>query len=173
MRWELAVAGYFALGIGVLEPRTGGWGLLLAAFPLLLILNIDLKVEAVFVQTCIAGVLAGLVLALGEGTRQVANAMLAVILAMVVTLFFLVISRWLFRSLGVRVSPIGASDLYVAAAVGAVVRADALVPALVVAVVLAAAYSVVAPMLKSRLRGRVAPFGPFLCIGGLAALLLS
>ncbi|CAN5619456.1 hypothetical protein BH23CHL5_BH23CHL5_07380 [soil metagenome] len=171
--WQIVVALYYALAIGVVDIRYSVLELLILSLPVLLILAIDIKVEAVFIQTCFVAIVAGISLAALDGSREAVNALIGMILAVSVTTLFLAISRWLFRSLGVRVSPIGLSDVYVAAAVGAVVRSDTLVPALVVTVSVAAAYGVLVPLMSKGARGRVAPFGPFLCTGALAALILA
>ncbi|CAN5780614.1 hypothetical protein BH23CHL4_BH23CHL4_10990 [soil metagenome] len=168
--WELAVAAYFVLALGILGGEMYAARLIFASLPLLLILAIDLKTQAVFVQHCYVAVVAGLFLGLTEGASEAANSMAGMVLALAVAALFLLITRWLYRSMHVRTLPMGLSDLYVAAAMGALVRADALLPALVAAVTLAAAYRIVVPVLRPRSRSRLAPLGPFLCIGGLVAL---
>jgi leader peptidase (prepilin peptidase)/N-methyltransferase len=170
--WEIAVAAYFGLALGIFDAELSSVRLILAALPLLLILAIDLKVQAVFVQHCYAAAGIGLVLGLTDGLRDAANAMAGLLIALAVAALFLLITRWIYRSLNVRTSPMGLTDLYVAAAMGALVGADALLPALVAAVVLAAGYGTLVPVLRPQRRSRLAAFGPFLCIGGLVALAL-
>ena len=168
--WEAAVAAYFVLALAVFDAELAPARLVVAALPLLLILLIDLKVQAVFVQDCYVAVGIGLLLGLTEGASEAAGSMAGMLIALAVAACFLVITRWLYRSLSVKTTPMGLTDLYVAAAVGALVRTDALLPALVAAVVLAAAYGIAVPILRPQARTRLAPLGPFLCIGGLIAL---
>jgi len=168
--WELAVGSYFVLVLVILNSDMPAWRLVASSLPLLLILAVDLKTQAVFVQHCYVAIIGGLFLGLSEGASEAANAMAGLLIALAVAALFLLITRWLYRSMNVRTSPMGLSDLYIAAAMGALVRADALLPALVSAVVLAASYGILAPMLRPQSRSRLAPLGPFLCIGGLLAL---
>jgi prepilin signal peptidase PulO-like enzyme (type II secretory pathway) len=170
--WEVAVAAYFVLALAVFDAELTAPRLVIASLPLLLILAVDLKVQAVFVQDCYVAIVVGLFLGLTEGASEAANAMAGMGIALVVTAFFLLITRWLYRSLNVRTSPIGLTDIFVAAAMGSLVRADALLPALVAAVLLAAGYGIITPVLRPGSRSRLAPLGPFLCIGGLIALSL-
>jgi prepilin signal peptidase PulO-like enzyme (type II secretory pathway) len=169
--WELGVGGYFAVALGVagIDSRLA---LVAGSLPILLILAVDLKAQAVFLPDCYIAIVVGLFLGLIESPAKAAGAVAGMAIAMVVVAFFLVISRWIFRSLGVRTTPIGLTDVYVAAAVGAIVRADGLLPALVAAVISAAAYSIVVPVMRPASRRRLAAFGPFLCVGGLLALML-
>jgi leader peptidase (prepilin peptidase)/N-methyltransferase len=170
--WEIAVAVYFVLALAVFDAELSPGRLIVASLPLLLILAVDLKVQAVFVQHCYVAIVIGLFLGLTEGASEAANAMAGMGIALAVAALFLVITRWLYRSLNVRTSPIGLTDLYVAAAMGALVRADALLPALVASVLLAAGYGIIVPVIRPGARSRLAPFGPFLCVGGLIALSL-
>ena len=171
-RWEIAVAVYLAAAVLLLDAGDSWVRLLIASLPLLLILAVDLKVQAVFLQACYLAVVVGLFLGLTESASEAADSMAGMAIAMILAAIFLLITRWLYRSLNVRTTPMGLTDLYIAAAAGAIVRADALVPAMVAAVLMAAAYGIVGPVLRPRMRSRLAPFGPFLCAGGLVALLL-
>ncbi len=170
-RWEVAIAIYAIAAWAFSSPQ--GFSLVLAgAAPLLLILCIDLKVQAVFLADCYVAIVLGVFLGLADSPSQAAGAALGMGIAILVTTMFLVIARWIFRSLGVRTTPIGLTDVYVAAAVGAIVRFDGLLPALVAAVTAAAMYGVVVPVFWPAQRSRLAAFGPFLCVGGLISLLL-
>ncbi|MGE3797821.1 MAG: hypothetical protein AB7G88_08260 [Thermomicrobiales bacterium] len=170
-RWEIAIAAYGVAG-WAFSSAEEVVPLLVASAPLLLILNVDLKVQAVFLPDCYVAVVLGIFLGLIDSTSQAAGAAIGMGLAMVMTALFLVITRWIFRSLGVRTTPMGITDIYVAAAVGAIVRFDGLLPALVVAVTGAALCGTIMPIARPGSRTRLAAFGPFLCLGGLVALLL-
>ncbi len=170
--WEIAVAGYFGLVAVALES----WGdraiAIIASLFLLLILAVDLKVQVVFVSDCYAAVFAGLGLALIEGPSTGVSALLGAGIAVGSTLVFLVISRWVLRSIHLSSSTIGRSDLYVAAAAGAVARSDAVLPMLVFAVVAVTLVATILPVIRTDARSRVIPFGPFLIVGALISQLL-
>jgi leader peptidase (prepilin peptidase) / N-methyltransferase len=170
--WEIAVAAYFAFTLAIFDPSFSVTRTVIAILPILLILAIEIKVQAVFVQVSSVAVVVGLFLGFTESATQAANAMFGMLIAIVVIALFIVITRWVYRSLSLRSVPLTLSDLVVGAAVGALVRADGLVPALVVAVVLATIATAGAPILAPRFRSRVIPFGPFLCLGGLFALMI-
>ncbi len=145
---------------------------LIGAVPLLLILAVDLKVQAVFLTDCYIAIVLGIILGLSVSTSQAAGAALGMGLAMAVCGLFLLISRWLFRSMGIKTTPIGLSDVYIAAAVGAIARFDGLLPALMVGIISAALYWTIVPIVRPSTRSRMAALGPFLCLGGLVALIL-
>jgi prepilin signal peptidase PulO-like enzyme (type II secretory pathway) len=168
--WEVGIALWFGVAWTTATPPL--LPVLLGALPLLLILAVDLKVQAVFLTDCYVAVVAGLILGLSYSTSQAAGAALGMGLAMAVCALFLVISRWIFRSIGIRTTPIGLSDVYIAAAVGAIVRFDGLLPALVAGTAGALLYWTVAPVVRPSLRTRTAALGPFLCLGGLVSLIL-
>ena len=71
-----------------------------------------------------------------------------------------------------KVSAVGVGDVYIAAAVGAIVRGDGIVPAFVIAVILAVIASVLLPLFSKSARQRATAYGPYLCLGGLITLLL-
>ena len=170
-RWEIGV-GVYALAAWAFSSPWSFFLVLLGAAPLLLILCVDLKVQAVFLADCYVAIVLGVFLGLADSPAQAAGAVFGMGIAILVAAIFLVIARWIFRSLGVRTTPIGLTDLYVAAAVGAIVRFEGLLPALVAAVTAAAVYGVVVPVIWPAQRSRLAAFGPFLCVGGLVSLLL-
>ena len=78
----------------------------------------------------------------------------------------------MFRSASLRVTPVGIGDIYIAAAVGAIVRGDGIVTAMVFAVVLAIIASIALPLVSKSARRHATAYGPFLCLGGLLTLLL-
>lgn len=169
--WEVAVASYFGAAF-VFVDLSDLAVVLVGSVPLLFILIVDVKCDAVFVGDCYVAILTGLALSFLEGPREAANAALGMAIAAAVTLLFLIVSRWLLRSMHLNVSPIGKSDVYIALGAGAVVGADAVLPALLLAVVGFGLASVLAPVFMTSKRGKAPSFGPFLLTGALLALII-
>ena len=170
--WQVGVATYFGLIAVALESWSDRAIAMAASLFLLLILAVDVKARAVFVADCYLGVFAALGLALIDGPSEGVGALIGAGIAVGATLLFLVISRWVLRSIHLSASTIGRSDLYVAAAAGAVARSDAVVPMLVIAVVAVTLVATVLPIVDKSARARVVPFGPFLVVGALISQLL-
>lgn len=169
--WELAVATYFLL----LGWKWGASDHLVytavSAVPLLLILIIDLRDNVLYLNSIVLALAVAAILGFIDGPRGLGSAMTGLIAGVAVAASFFALSRWVFRSMNLRVSPIGVGDIYIAAAVGAIVRADGIVPALAFAVITAVIASVALPLVSERARHHATAYGPFLCLGGLLTLL--
>jgi prepilin signal peptidase PulO-like enzyme (type II secretory pathway) len=170
--WELAVGAYFVL-LG------WKWGdsrdlvfTLISAAPLMLILIIDLRGNVLYLNSIVLAFVVAAVLGFIDGPRALGSAMVGLIAGIAIASAFFALSRWVFRSMSLRVSPVGVGDIYIAAAVGAIVRGDGIVPAMVFAVVLAVIASIALPLVSESARRHATAYGPFLCLGGLLTLLL-
>lgn len=170
--WELAVGAYFLL-LG------WQWGdsrqlvyTLISAIPLLLILIIDLRGNVLYLNSIVLAFVVAAVLGFIDGSRELGLTLIGLTAGAAVAIAFFALSRWVFRSMGLRVTAVGVGDIYIAAAVGAIVRGDGIVPAMVFAVVLAIVASIALPLLSEPARHHATAYGPYLCLGGLLTLLL-
>ena len=169
-RWELAVALFCTWLAWQWGATSTLFDALVYSVPLLLILLVDLRARFLFLNNVYLAVLVGLFMGLFDGPNQAANAMVGMGIGLAVGLLFFILSRWIFRSLQLPVASIGIGDAYVAAAVGALVRADDIVRALFLAVVLTTVAIVLLPLAFPAARRQALPFGPFLCLGALLSL---
>lgn len=170
--WELAVAAYFVLLGMKWDSGRALTFTIIGAIPLLLILIIDLRGNVLYLNSIFLAFIVAGVLGFIDGPRALGSAMIGLTVGVAVAAAFLALSRWVFRSMSLRVSPIGIGDIYIAGAVGSIVRADGIIPALVFAVVLAVIASIVLPLVSAPARRHATAYGPFLCLGGLLTLLL-
>ena len=170
--WEGAVAAYFlALGWQWDDTRQLVFAAV-SAVPLLLILIIDLRGNVLYLNSIVLALVVAAILGFIDGPRAMGSAMAGLIAGVAVAVAFFALSRWVFRSMNFKVSAVGVGDIYIAAAVGAIVRGDGIVPALVIAVILAVSASILLPLVSRSARERATAYGPFLCLGGLITLLL-
>ncbi|MCA9861088.1 MAG: hypothetical protein KC438_15280 [Thermomicrobiales bacterium] len=142
-----------------------------AAVPLLLILVIDIRGNVLYLNSIVFALVVATVLGFLDGPRGMGSAMVGLSAGIAIALAFFALSRWVFRSMSLKVSSIGIGDIYIAAAVGALVRGDGIVPALVFSVILGVIGSIALPLLSESSRHRATAYGPFLCLGGLLTLL--
>jgi prepilin signal peptidase PulO-like enzyme (type II secretory pathway) len=170
--WELAVGAYFLLLGWKWDDSRDLVFALVSAAPLLLILIIDLRGNVLYLNSIVLAFAVAAVLGFVDGPRALGSAMIGLIGGVAIASAFFALSRWVFRSASLRVSAVGVGDIYVAAAVGAIVRGDGIVPAMVFAVVLAVIASIALPLVSKSARRHATAYGPFLCLGGLLTLLL-
>jgi prepilin signal peptidase PulO-like enzyme (type II secretory pathway) len=170
--WEGAVAGYFFLLGWKWDDSRQMLFAAISAVPLLLILIIDLRGKVLYLNSIVLAFVVAAVLGFIDGPRSMGSAMVGLIGGIAIALAFFALSRWVFRSMNFKVSAVGVGDVYIAAAVGAIVRGDGIVPAFVIAVILAVCASVLLPLISKSSRGHATAYGPFLCLGGLITLLL-
>ena len=170
--WEIGVAIYFFLLGWKWDDSRQLVFAAISAVPLLLILVIDLRGNVLYLNSIVLALVVATVLGFIDGPRSMGSAMVGLIAGIAITIAFFALSRWVFRSMNFKVSAIGVGDIYIAAAVGAIVRGDGIVPAFVIAVILAVSASVFLPIVSRSARQHATAYGPFLCIGGLVTLLL-
>lgn len=170
--WELAVAAYFLILGWQLDDTRQLVFAGIAAIPLLLILIIDARGNVLYLNSIVLALIVAAVLGFLDGPRGMGSAMVGLIGGVAIATAFFALSRWVFRSMNFRVSAVGIGDVYIAAAVGAIVRGDGIVPAFVIAVTLAVLASILLPIFSQSARSHATAYGPFLCLGGLITLLL-
>jgi prepilin signal peptidase PulO-like enzyme (type II secretory pathway) len=170
--WEIAVAGYFFLLGWKWDDSRQLLFAAISAVPLLLILIIDLRGNVLYLNSIVLAFVVAAILGFIDGPRSMGSAMVGLIAGVAIALAFFALSRWVFRSMNFKVSAVGIGDIYIAAAVGAIVRGNGVVPAFVIAVILAVSASVLLPLFSKSSRGHATAYGPFLCLGGLITLLL-
>lgn len=170
--WEAAVAVYFFLLGWQWDDSRKLLFAAISAIPLLLILIIDLRGNVLYLNSIVLALIVAAILGFIDGPRGMGSAMVGLIGAVGITIAFFALSRWVFRSMNFKVSAIGVGDIYIAAAVGAIVRGDGIVPAFVIAVILAVGASIFLPLVSTSARGHATAYGPFLCLGGLITLLI-
>lgn len=169
--WELAVGSYF----GAIGWQWDGTHKVLvtvvAAIPLLLILIIDLRGHVLYLNSIVLALAVAAVLGFLDGPRGMGSAMVGLTAGIAIAAAFFALSRWVFRSMSLRVSNIGMGDVYIAAAVGAIVRGDGIVPAFAFAVIFTIIGSVLLPVFSKSARHRATAYGTYLCLGGLLTLI--
>lgn len=169
--WELTVGAYFAvIGWKWDEPRDL-LTVAIAAIPLLLILIIDLRGHILYLNSIVLALVVAAVLGFLDGPSGMGSAMIGLTAGILISAAFFALSRWVFRSMSLRVSNIGIGDVYIAAAVGAIVRGDGIVPAFAFAVIFTIIGSVLLPIVSHSARHRATAYGTYLCLGGLLTLL--
>ncbi len=170
--WELVVAAYFVLLGLKLDGTRDLMFAAISAIPLLLILIIDLRGNVLYLNSIVLALVVAAILGFIDGPRGMGSAMVGLIGGVGIAVAFFALSRWVFRSMNFKISAVGVGDIYIAAAVGATVRGDGIVPAFVIAVILAVSASVLLPVFSKPARNRATAYGPYLCLGGLITLLL-
>jgi prepilin signal peptidase PulO-like enzyme (type II secretory pathway) len=169
--WEIAVASYFAIVATKWNDSRDLAFVTLSAIPLLLILIIDLRGHVLYLNSIVLALVVAAVLGFLDGPRGLGSAMVGLTAGIAIAAAFFGLSRWVFRSLSLRVSNIGLGDVYIAAAVGAIVRSDGIVPAFAFAVIFTVLGSVLLPIVSKSARHRATAYGTYLCLGGLLTLL--
>ncbi len=170
--WEAIVAAYFFLLGWKWDDSRHLVFAAVSAVPLLLIFIIDLRGNILYLNSIVLAFVVAAVLGFLDGPAAMGSAMVGLIAGIAIAIAFFALSRWVFRSMHLKISAIGIGDIYIAAAVGAIVRGDGIVPAFVIAVILAVTASILLPIFSKPARSRATAYGPFLCLGGLLTLLL-
>lgn len=169
---EVTAAGlvYFSLWYGVGEKNS--WllagGLVVVNLLLLALSVIDIRTMEIPVEYCFLAGLVGLAAMVGSRELTVLQSLGGVMAgggSIALTLF-----GWklLFKQDG-----IGSGDIWVAAAIGAVVGFPAVFIALLLAVMLGAVIGVLLLLVKKKELGSAMPFGPFLYAGMLLTLIVG
>jgi prepilin signal peptidase PulO-like enzyme (type II secretory pathway) len=171
--WRAATEVLTALYFAVAASRIGD-GLHLAAVlvftvPLLVIFLVDTWTRLIYTNVIYGGTAAGLIFALAEGgLGELFKSILAMVAALAVFLMFYVFAGVLYRN--VRVVPFGRGDIYLAVMIASMVRLEDLIRALFLGILLAAVGGLLLIATKRVSRRQAMPYGPFLCLGALIAL---
>lgn len=169
--FEGAVGAYYALAAArtPVGERLDLAAVLVFAVPLLIVLLIDWWTRFIHTDVIGVGLLAGLGFAAVDGIGALLGAVAAALGAVAIIACFFGLATVFYRS--VKAVPIGLGDVYLAAMIGAMVRLPGVIPALFLGILLAGVGSVL--LLATRRAGRrdAIPYGPYLCVGALLALL--
>jgi leader peptidase (prepilin peptidase)/N-methyltransferase len=166
---EIATVLYFAIAAARIDDGLHLAAVLVFTLPLLVILLVDTWTRLIYTNVIYAGTTVALIFALAEGGfSELGKALLAMAAAVAIFLFFFLFARVVYRS--VNVVPFGKGDVYLAAMIAAMVRLSDLVPALFIGILLAAVGGLLLIATKRISRRQAMPYGPFLCLGALLAL---
>ena len=167
--YALAAAAYFALvAVRTDEPEQLAAVAVFTA-PLLVILLVDWWTRFIHTDVIGLGLLLGLGFAFDDGFGGFLEAVLSALGAVAVFGLFFVLAAVIYRNL--RVVPFGLGDVYLAAMIGAMTRYPAVIQALFAGIFLAGLGSLLLLLTRRAGRRDPIPYGPYLCVGGLLALL--
>jgi prepilin signal peptidase PulO-like enzyme (type II secretory pathway) len=170
LAFELSVAIYW----GLATWHIGDWRQLIAALlftaPLLVILLVDAWTRLVHTNVILAGVALGLVFAGIGGVHDLLRSALGLAVGAGIFVFFFVLAIVIYRN--PKVVPFGLGDVYLAAMIGAMVTSSEILRALAYGIFFGGAFIGVLLALKRVNRKQAVPYGPFLVVGALIALLV-
>jgi leader peptidase (prepilin peptidase)/N-methyltransferase len=166
---EILTVLYFAVAASRIDDGLHLTAVLVFTLPLLIILLVDTWTRLIYTNLIYIGTAAGLIFALAEdGPDGLLKALLAMVAALAIFVMFYVLAGVLYRS--VRVVPFGKGDIYLAVMIAAMVRLEDLVQALFIGILLAAFGGLLLIATKRVGRRQAMPYGPYLCLGALIAL---
>lgn len=174
-RWrpvfEVAVAGYFAIAAAQLGGGVELTAVVVFSLPLLVIGLVDYWTRLIHSVVILAGIGVGLLFALQDGPRGLAESALAMVLAALAFGLFFVAAIVIYKN--PKASPFGLGDVYLAAMIGAMVGLDDVVRALFLGMLIAGV--VLGGLLVAKVldRKQTVAYGPYLCLGALLTLVLS
>jgi len=169
--FELGVGLYFALLVGRHGDDPGRvLTVILFSIPLLVLLLVDAWTRLIHTNLIAGGLGLGLIAAAFAGWPDLGRAVAGGLVGLAIFGLFYLVAEFISRR--ARVVPFGLGDVYLAAMIGTMVRFDRVFFALFAGILLAALASVV--LLFTRRFGARQPlsFGPYLCAGALAALVV-
>jgi prepilin signal peptidase PulO-like enzyme (type II secretory pathway) len=167
---EVLTALYFAIAASRIGDGLHLTAVLIFTLPLLVIFLVDTWTRLIYTNVIYLGTAAGLIFALAEGDlSELFKAVLAMIAALAVFLLFYFFAGVFYRS--VKVVPFGRGDIYLAVMIASMVRLDGLVRALFLGILLAAVGGLFLLATKRVSRRQAMPYGPYLCLGALIALI--
>ena len=174
-RWrpvfEVAVATYFGIAAGRLGASAELAAVLVFSLPLLVIGLVDYWTRLIHSVVILAGIGVGLLFALRDGPRGLAESALAMVLAALAFGIFFVAAILIYRN--PKASPFGLGDVYLAGMIGAMVGLDDVVRALFLGMIIAGV--VLGGLLLAKVvdRKQTVAYGPYLCLGALLTLVFS
>ena len=167
---EVVTALYFAFAASRIDDGLHLIAVLVFTLPLLVIFLVDTWTRLIYTNVIYAGTALGLAFALvDDGFEGLWKAAVAVLAAVAIFAFFYFAAMAIYRN--VRVVPFGKGDVYLAAMIASMVRLGDLLPALFIGIVLAALGGLLLIASKRVSRRQAMPYGPFLCLGALIALI--
>ncbi len=168
--FELGIAGYFA---AVAARSEGGVSLvatLVFSVPLLVILLVDWWTRYIYTNIIGLGLLLGFGFALADGVSTLLNHLLAAAVALLAFGFLFALAAGIYRNLAVV--PFGRGDVYLAVMIGAMTGWPDVATALFYGVVFGGMGAALLIVTRRAGRRDVIPYGPYLCVGALAVLLI-
>jgi len=167
---ELLTVLYFVVAAARIDDGLELTSVLVFSLPLLMILLVDTWTRLIYTNVIYLGIVAALLFAvIDDGLGGLFNAALAMVVALGIFMVFFALAGVLYRS--VAVVPFGRGDIYLAVMIAAMVRLDDVLRALFLGIVLAAVGGVLLIATKQVSRRQAMPYGPFLCLGALIALI--
>jgi leader peptidase (prepilin peptidase)/N-methyltransferase len=167
---EVLTALYFAVAASRIDDGLHLTAVLVFTFPLLVIFLVDTWTRLIYTNVIYLGAAAGLIFALAEGgLDELLKAFLAMAAALGVFVLFYLFAGVVYRS--VRVVPFGKGDVYLAVMIASMVRLEDLIRALFLGILLAAVGGLLLIASKRVSRRQAMPYGPYLCLGALIALI--
>ncbi len=138
------------------------------SIPLLVIMLVDFWTRLIHTNVILAGIVLGWIFAAADGMDQLLRSVLGMAIGAGAFLFFYVLAIVIYRN--PKVVPFGLGDVYLAAMIGAMVRADQVGRALLYGIFLAAIILGALLLAKVLSRRQAVAYGPYLCLGALITL---
>jgi leader peptidase (prepilin peptidase) / N-methyltransferase len=167
--FELAVAAYFGLAAWRIDDGLDLTAVIVFALPLLVIFLVDSWTRLIYTNVIALGVLLGIAFGAFDGWRQLVSSATAMVVAALIFIAFYVLAILIYRN--PKVVPFGLGDVYLAGMIGAMVRLDEIGRALIYGIFLAGATMTLLLVLKRVNRKQAMPYGPYLVLGALIALI--
>lgn len=168
--FDVLTALYFVIAATRIDDGLDLTAVLVFSLPLLMILLVDTWTRLIYTNVIYLGMLAGLIFAaLDGGLDELIDVGLAMLAALAIFVVFFAMAKVFYRS--VSVVPFGRGDIYLAVMIAAMVRLDDVIRALFLGIVLAAVGGVLLIATKQVSRRQAMPYGPYLCLGALIALI--
>ena len=167
--FEIAYAAYWGLAALLIDDWRQLLAVLVFTAPLLVILLVDAWTRMVHMNVILAGIVLGLVFAGLGGVHDLLSSALGLVVGGLIFVFFFVLAIVIYRN--PKVVPFGLGDVYLAAMIGAMVTSDEVVRALVYGVLFGGIFVAVLLASKRVNRKQAIPYGPFLVVGALIAML--
>jgi prepilin signal peptidase PulO-like enzyme (type II secretory pathway) len=167
---EVLTALYFAVAASRIDDGLHLAAVLGFTLPLLVIFLVDTWTRLIYTNVIYLGTAAGVLFALAEGgLNELLKTVLAMAAALAVFVLFFLFAAAIYRN--VRVVPFGKGDIYLAVMIASMVRLDDLIRALFLGILLAAVGGLLLIVTKRVSRRQAMPYGPYLCLGALIALI--
>jgi leader peptidase (prepilin peptidase) / N-methyltransferase len=167
--FELAVAVYWGVATLLIDDWRQLIAVLVFTAPLLFILRVDSWTRLVHVNVIAAGIVLGLIFAGIGGTHDLLSSALGLVVGAATFVAFFVLAIVIYRN--PKVVPFGLGDVYLAGMIGAMVTFDQVVRALVYGVFVGGLCVALLLAFKRVNRKQAIPYGPFLVVGALIALI--
>lgn len=168
--FELAVAGYFGLVAFTTDEPERLVAVALFSVPILVVLLVDWWTRYIYTNVIGAGLLLGFAVAALDGLESLLHALAGAAGGAGIFLGFYFAAAAIYRSS--KVVPFGMGDVYLAGMIGAMIGSFlAVIVALFYGIFFAGLGAVLLLLARRVSRRDPIPYGPYLCLGALVALL--